>query len=100
LINRDGLTGGTVIFSLNGRTVEEIKKDIYQNSSSKANIESYKKTTLRCLFHPLGFLLLGFSEAYSIVAKGKKEPIELLNVNETISNLGLCRITHVRKTCV
>ena len=80
LINRNNLKAGTEIFSINGKNVEGIKKDVYQHISSQGKSESYKRQLFNAYSTSFIPYSLGFPDTYSVIIKGKKEPVELVDI--------------------
>lgn len=78
LTNKDKITAGLEIVEINGKTVAEIKNDVYKHIKSQAKVESFKRLLFNGYFTAYIPYFLGFPESYSILLAEKNKPI-LLN---------------------
>lgn len=85
LVNKDKITAGTEIFSINGIDINLIRKDIYKHINSQGYNESYKRLLLNGYFTSYLPYALNFPKSYTILAKGRLKPITLTQLSKYAS---------------
>ncbi|WP_298424306.1 S41 family peptidase [uncultured Kordia sp.] len=68
---------GSEILTINGKSIHEIKEDIFRHISSQGKIETTKKIFLNSYFTAYIPYALHFPKSYTITIKGKGTPIKL-----------------------
>lgn len=78
LINKDIIEAGIEIVEINGKSIAEIKNDVYKHIKSQAKVESFKRLLFNgysTAYIPYSF---GFPESYNVLLAGNNKPV-LLN---------------------
>ena len=97
LVNKDKISPGAEILTINGKKTVEIIKDIYKHIATQGHVESPAK---RHLFNWRATVMipyaLGFPKQYEITVKGQESPIVLDRLESyefQMKNLNTCHET-------
>jgi hypothetical protein len=93
LVNKDILNAGVEIFSINGIPIEVIKENAYRHINSQAHVQTYKSLLFNGYSTAYIPYVLEFPKKYSIVVRGKKEPIQLKHIEDYKAKSRYNRIT-------
>jgi len=82
LVNKDILAPEIEIYSINSISIDAIKTNVFKHIASQGKNDSFKRLLFNGFFTAYIPYALGFPEKYEIVVKGKKQPINLTQLNE------------------
>ena len=82
LVNQSQVEAGSEIFSINGKSVAEIKSDVFKHISSQGKSASYKRQLFNSYATSFVAYSLEFPTSYEIIVKGNNQPIALAKLSE------------------
>lgn len=82
MVNKDRISKGAIIESVNEASINEIIKNIYKHIPAQAHITNGKKGMFNTFQDNYIAYSLNFPDTYQVKTKGKKEPIELNPISQ------------------